>query len=43
MVEKLDLGLKILSTIIFEIVDKVLMVMGEVDIGLRLATIPNII
>ena len=42
MIEDMDLGLKRPETIILKIVDKVLIVMVEVDIGLRPATLPHI-
>ena len=43
MTEDVDLGLKKPDTIPFKIVQLVLMVMGEVDIGLRPAPLPHII
>ena len=43
MMEELDLGLKRISTITFKIVEKVLMVMGELDICIRIDTTPIII
>ena len=43
MMEYVYLGLNIPSTIIFTIMDKVLMVMGDLDIGIRPTTIPTII
>ena len=42
MIEDLDLGLNRPSTIIFIIVEKVLVVLGYVYVGLRPATIPPI-
>ena len=43
MMEDVDLGLKIPATLPFTIVEKVLMVMGEADIGLRPSPLPAII
>ena len=43
MMEDVYLGLKISATIPFTIVDKLLMVMGEVDIGIIPSPIPPII
>ena len=43
MIEDMDLGIKIPATIIFTIVEKVLMVTVEVDIGIRPATLTPII
>ena len=40
--EDVDLGLKITATLLFTIVDKVMMMIGDVDIGLILTTIPPI-
>ena len=42
MTEDVNLGLKIPDTISFTMVDKVLMLMGELDIGIRPATLPII-
>ena len=42
MTEEVDLGLNRLATILFTTTDKMLIVMGEVDIGLRTATLPPI-
>ena len=41
--EDLDLGLKIPACITFTILEKVLMVMGDVEIGLRPAPLPHMI
>ena len=41
--EVVNLGLKIIATLPFTIVDKLLMVMGDVDIGLRPSPISPII
>ena len=41
MMKYVDLGLKRPETIILKIVDKVLILMVEVDIGLRPATLPH--
>ena len=43
MVQGVEVGLKISSTLTFIMLEKVLMVMGEVDIGLRPALIYSII
>ena len=43
MMEEGDLGLNIPETLSLRISEKVLMVMGEVDIGLRPCTLPPII
>ena len=42
VMEDVDLGIKRLDTLIFVIVDKMLMVMVEVRIGLRPSTLPPI-
>ena len=42
MTEDVDLGLKIPDTHNFTVMEKVLMVIGEVDIGLRKSTITHI-
>ena len=42
MVEDVYLGLKRPATLLFTIMEKVIVVMGEVDIGLILATISPI-
>ena len=43
MMEEVDIGLKIPATILLTTAEKLLMVMGEVDIGLIPATPPPII
>ena len=43
MVQDLELGFKISDTLPFTIMEKVLMVMGEVDLGIRPSPIPTII
>ena len=43
MMEDADLGLKRPATIIFKIAEKVLMLRGDVEIGLRPPPIPTII
>ena len=43
MTEDVDLALKRPATLILTITEKVLMVMGDVDIGIRTATISTII
>ena len=43
VMEDVDLGLNILATLLFTIVEKVLIVMGEVDIGPRPSNLPPII
>ena len=42
MIQEVDLGLKITSTLLIKIAGKVFMVMGEVDIGIRPATLSSI-
>ena len=41
MTEEMDLGLKRPATITFTIMEKVLMVIGDMDIGIRPPTIPT--
>ena len=43
VMEDVDLGLNILATLLFTIVEKVLIVMGEVDIGIIPEPLPTTI